>query len=208
MKVISGGQTGIDQLGLETARLLGIETGGTAPLGYMTEEGSNLELRDKYGLDEHTSSNYPPRTEKNIVDSDLTVLFGNMKSPGSLQTITLCKKMGKAYIINPDGDRLKRSMEAHKVKTLNVAGNRLSKLNREQVAQYGIALMEGLAEYIGLEMKHFAVEIGLGTSWQRIKPVIKAYNKSHASALARKTGSCSQIDQIMSVNECEIVTKS
>ena len=43
-KIISGGQTGIDQLALEIAIELGIETGGTAPPNFMTEDGVNLEL--------------------------------------------------------------------------------------------------------------------------------------------------------------------
>jgi hypothetical protein len=36
-KIISGGQTGADQGGLEGARLLGIQTGGTAPYNWMTD---------------------------------------------------------------------------------------------------------------------------------------------------------------------------
>lgn len=54
-KIISGGQTGADEGGLEGARLLGIPTGGTAPKGYRTENGPNLTLRDTYGLVEHWS---------------------------------------------------------------------------------------------------------------------------------------------------------
>jgi len=33
-KVISGGQTGVDRMGLEVAKELGIPTGGTAPPNY------------------------------------------------------------------------------------------------------------------------------------------------------------------------------
>ena len=49
-RVISGGQTGIDQLGLEVARSLGTPTGGVAPKGYLTESGPNSSLREWYGL--------------------------------------------------------------------------------------------------------------------------------------------------------------
>jgi len=38
-KIISGGQTGADQGGLNAGLLLGIETGGTAPPRFMTDAG-------------------------------------------------------------------------------------------------------------------------------------------------------------------------
>lgn len=38
-KIISGGQTGIDRLGLEVGKELGLETGGTTTPGYYTENG-------------------------------------------------------------------------------------------------------------------------------------------------------------------------
>ena len=60
-RIISGGYTGIDQLGLEVVHALGIPTGGIAPKGYLTENGPNLLLRDRYGLTEHASAKYPPR---------------------------------------------------------------------------------------------------------------------------------------------------
>jgi len=71
-RIISGGQTGIDQLGLEVARSFSISTGGLAPKGYLTETGPAEWLRD-YGLTEHTSSKYPPRTRANIQQSDGTI---------------------------------------------------------------------------------------------------------------------------------------
>jgi hypothetical protein len=41
MKIISGGQTGVDRLALDVAKSLNIATGGTAPNGYLTENGSD-----------------------------------------------------------------------------------------------------------------------------------------------------------------------
>jgi hypothetical protein len=37
-RVISGGQTGVDQAALRAAQACGLETGGYAPLGWETEE--------------------------------------------------------------------------------------------------------------------------------------------------------------------------
>ena len=38
-KIISGGQTGIDKIGLIAAAENGFDTGGTAPSGFITENG-------------------------------------------------------------------------------------------------------------------------------------------------------------------------
>ncbi|MVM32295.1 hypothetical protein GO755_19770 [Spirosoma sp. HMF4905] len=58
-KVVSGGQTGLDQMGLEVAKVLGIHIGGISPKGYLTENGPDAVLRD-FGLAEHTSRNTHP----------------------------------------------------------------------------------------------------------------------------------------------------
>ena len=42
-KIISGGQTGVDTIGLQVAKELGIETGGKAPKGFLREEGIDNE---------------------------------------------------------------------------------------------------------------------------------------------------------------------
>lgn len=128
-KIISGGQTGADQIGLLVGKKLGYETGGTAPKFYKTENGSDYSLRDKYGLVEDDSEDYDPRTRKNILDSDGTVVFGDIKSPGSKNTMKYCKAYGKPSIDNPDEFELKIWLEVNEIEVLNVAGNRGSKLS-------------------------------------------------------------------------------
>lgn len=53
-KIISGGQTGIDRLGLEVGKELGLETGGTTTPGYYTENGRDESLKD-FGVSEQSS---------------------------------------------------------------------------------------------------------------------------------------------------------
>ena len=130
-KVISGGQTGTDRIGLDVARECGIKTGGTAPKNFRTEVGNDYSLKD-LGLVEHGSYRYEPRTEDNVVDSDGTVLFGDMTSSGSKQTIGFILKHGKPHISNPSTDVLISFIKDHKIGILNVAGNRGSKLTHEQ----------------------------------------------------------------------------
>ena len=139
-KVISGGQTGVDRLGLSAAKVCGIETGGTAPKGYRTEDGNNPTLKTQFGLMEDNSYLYNNRTEKNVTDSDGTVLFGDMSSSGSKMTIGFIKKHNKPYIENPHSNELISFIEDNNIETLNVAGNRGSKLTIRQLGDFATIL--------------------------------------------------------------------
>ena len=124
-KIISGGQTGADFGGLEAGKILGIQTGGTAPNGYRTELGSNLLLKD-FGLIEHKSSNYYYRTIENVKNSSGTIWFGNSNSPGGKLTISTCNRLRKSYSINPDIQQFIKWIKCNNIQILNVAGNRES----------------------------------------------------------------------------------
>ena len=135
-RVISGGQTGVDQAGLEAASELGIETGGTAPQGYRTERGPNPELKN-FGLEESASSDYLSRTEQNVVDSDATVYFAADKNSAGLRaTERFAKQYKRPITINPTIPQLKAFIKKYNVKVLNVAGNRESKLTADQLFKF------------------------------------------------------------------------
>ena len=128
VKIISGAQTGADRAGLDAALHLGLRVGGWIPLGRRTDEGplSVVDMQ-RYGLSEHTSAEYPPRTERNVFESDGTVLFGNMFSPGCKLTIKLCRKHGRPYLCNPTAVELRVWVSGRvdcAINILNVAGNR------------------------------------------------------------------------------------
>jgi hypothetical protein len=125
-RLISGGQTGADQEGLFVARELGIETGGTATLGWRTEDGPAPWLAE-YGLVEDDSAEYGARTDKNVRDSDGTVIFGSINEPGTRRTIYTCLRLEKPYRVNPDVEVLVGFIRLCKITILNVAGNRRSK---------------------------------------------------------------------------------
>jgi hypothetical protein len=93
-------------------------------------EGSNPSLAD-FGLIEHESSEYPPRTIKNVEDSDGTVWFGYSDSPGGKLTLNTCDKLKKPCLVNPRASELKAWAEQSNIKVLNVAGNRQSADNPE-----------------------------------------------------------------------------
>lgn len=145
MKVISGGQTGIDRLGLEVAREMGLLTGGTAPKGYRTEDGPDPSL-NYFNLVESHSSSYDPRTIQNVVDSDGTILFGNMSSQGSCNTIQYCDTYKKPHIENPNVEQFLNFVKTNKIKILNIAGNRGSKLSANQLKHYGSVIQAALGQ--------------------------------------------------------------
>lgn len=145
-KVIAGLQTGGDQGGLYGARDAGVETGGWAPKGWMTETGPNPYLGAVLGLSECPQEGYPARTAMNVRDSDGTLIFGNHFSKGCSLTKHYCMTIYKRPLIlvawpskwTPGGpawvdrDRevsvegTRKWIERHAVRVLNVAGNRES----------------------------------------------------------------------------------
>jgi len=123
-KIISGGQTGADRGALEGAKTSGLSTGGTAPLGYQTENGPDPVLA-AFGLEESQSKDYAIRTEQNVIDADATVIFAeDLESNGTKLTIELAKKHNKSIVINPTIEKLKEFAKDKKI--LNIAGNRES----------------------------------------------------------------------------------
>ena len=137
-KVISGGQIGADMGGLFAAYTApGIETGGWAPKGFRTEAGSKKILGTQYKLKETKSPLYPPRTKRNILNSDGTLWFGGTESPGARLTFRLCHEHDrpiKRIRYSGKNRRLSKHeipglvkwVRRHNIEVLNVAGNRES----------------------------------------------------------------------------------
>ena len=125
-KIISGGQTGADRGGLIAGLVMDLETGGTAPKGWTTENGPYPALGHFYGLKEGPSG-YPARTRLNVLDSDGTLIMGDVTSPGSALTVRSCIDANRPHILNPTPEGLKKWLGDREIGILNVAGNRESK---------------------------------------------------------------------------------
>lgn len=138
-KIISGGQTGVDQAALHAAQSLQLETGGYMPKGFKTEDGPQPHLKDLFGMIEMSSSDYPTRTRKNVEVSDGTLIFclgSDGLSPGTRLTINSCKYARKPYVlildrnIETDIEKEKTKIliwkffEDNHISVLNVAGSR------------------------------------------------------------------------------------
>lgn len=139
LKIISGGQTGVDQAALRAAFSLGLPTGGWAPQNWRTDDGPNLALRDIYKLRPANSLAYPYRTRKNIEDSDATLIVAiNHQEPGCTLTRNVCGEISKPVLsfaltdqlelLDPTGRdvdlRITTFLRANNVRVLNCAGNR------------------------------------------------------------------------------------
>src|SRR5437773_12578103 len=97
MKVISGGQTGVDRAALDAAQELGLDCGGWCPRGRRAEDG---RIPDRYPLRETASSDYPPRTAANVRDADATLVLtlGRGNSRGTALTRRLVEEQRKPVL--------------------------------------------------------------------------------------------------------------
>ena len=129
-KIISGGQTGVDRAALDVALELNIPCGGWCPKGRIAEDGPIDFL---YPLTETDSSDYITRTEKNVEDSDGTlILNAGPLNGGTALTIEFVEKHKKPCLVADLNIRVhpvkvRKWGQVHKIKILNVAGPRESK---------------------------------------------------------------------------------
>jgi hypothetical protein len=88
VKIISGGQTGVDRAALDVALKHGIDAGGSCPTGRLDEFG---RIPDCYPLKELENGGFTERTLQNVKDSDGTVIiYPGKLSGGTEQTVRFC----------------------------------------------------------------------------------------------------------------------
>jgi hypothetical protein len=134
MRIISGGQTGVDRGALDVGLELGIPIGGYCPKRRRSEDGT---IPAQYPLIETNTSNYGIRTEKNVIESDGTLVLNvGQVSSGTAYTIKMAKRHKKPCLVVQLDDENPKAMEeildwlkTHEIKTLNVAGCRESKIS-------------------------------------------------------------------------------
>ncbi len=129
MKVISGGQTGVDRGALDAAIELEIPHGGKCPHGRLAEDG---RIPDFYQLEETQSRRYSLRTELNVIESDGTLIlyYGKLKG-GTDYTRRMAAKHRRPFLLYdftspPEMDAVIAWMVDNQIETLNCAGPRES----------------------------------------------------------------------------------
>ena len=133
LKVVSGGQTGVDQGALAAALESGIACGGWCPEGRMSEHGP---IPAVYPLVELAGAGYRERTLRNVLDSDGTaILYNGDLEGGTRLTRGYCEEHDRPFVLI-DAANLSRSeavaalvefVTGNGVRVLNVAGPRASK---------------------------------------------------------------------------------
>ncbi len=129
---VSGGQTGADRAALDFAIANNLPHRGWCPKGRKAEDGP---LNKKYNLTETPSENYEQRTEWNVRDADVTLIFSMHKqlSGGTLYTRHHAQKLNKPYLhIYPKmaataAEKIAAFLNENDAHSVNVAGPRASK---------------------------------------------------------------------------------
>ena len=128
-RIISGGQTGVDRGALDAAMALGIAHGGWCPKGRLAEDGT---IPGQYQLTETDRPEYAERTERNVLDSDATLIVCRGRPSGGTElTVRLAQRHNKPHRIidlddPPDLKTIRRWLAAVRPAVLNVAGLRES----------------------------------------------------------------------------------
>lgn len=92
-RIVTGGQTGVDRGALDAALALRIPHGGFCPAGRLAEDGV---IPSQYDMTELESRWYPDRTEKNVVESDATLILHDAElGGGTALTLRVAVKLAK-----------------------------------------------------------------------------------------------------------------
>src|SRR5213080_3985227 len=97
LKIISGGQTGVDRGALDAALAFEVECGGWCPAGRLAEDGT---IPKRYPVMELANAGYAERTARNVANSDGTLIISNGEpAGGTRETVDRCIEMRKPHLI-------------------------------------------------------------------------------------------------------------
>ena len=158
LKIVSGGQTGVDRAALDWALANGAACGGWCPLGRLVEDGI-IDLR--YPLRETPENDPAQRTEWNVRDSDGTLIVSLAKRlvGGTRLTEVLAERLAKPHLVlaKTDGDlsaqveALRRFIAENGIQVLNIAGPRAS--GEPSVGEYVRSLLNATIGQAGAQQK-------------------------------------------------------
>lgn len=131
LTIVSGGQTGADRAALDFAIANNLPHRGWCPKGRRAEDGPLTQI---YNLTETPSENYEQRTEWNVRDSDVTLIFsiGKHLSGGTLYTRRQATRLGKPVLhVHPGtknaAQKIRDFLLENNARVVNIAGPRASK---------------------------------------------------------------------------------
>ncbi len=97
VRIISGGQTGVDRAALDAAIEAGIPCGGFCPRGRLAEDGV---IPERYPVEELASPDYDERTRRNVELADATlVITRGEPTGGTCYTIEYARRLGQPLLV-------------------------------------------------------------------------------------------------------------
>src|SRR5262245_35242174 len=131
LKVVSGGQTGVDRAALDVALEIGIEVGGWCPRGRWAEDGT---IPAHYPLSETRSSDVHVRTQRNVETSSATLVLSRGSPMGGVRfTVELAEAMRRPLLLidlndgaSDHAEVIARWLGGLRPRLLNIAGPRES----------------------------------------------------------------------------------
>ncbi len=129
LKIVSGGQTGVDRAALDVALEAGVPCGGWCPRGRGSEDGP---IPSRYPLRETPDASPEQRTAWNVRDSDGTLVLarGRLRG-GTRRTVEGARALGRPLRVvdlsaGPEVGATRAWLRAEGIQVLNVAGPRES----------------------------------------------------------------------------------
>ncbi len=151
IRIVSGGQTGVDRGALDAALSARFPCGGWCPEGRQSEDGT---IPDRYPLLVLTGSGYRQRTLQNVRDSDGTIiLFVGALTGGTKLTRDFCLRETKPLLavdaaqvsVSEAVDGVRSFIAKHDVQVLNVAGPRATGWGEGH--QFAFDVIRGVLEH-------------------------------------------------------------
>lgn len=129
VRIISGGQTGVDRAALDVAMARGIPCGGWVPRGRRAEDGV---VPARYPMRETRRNSYGDRTRLNVRDADGTlILTRGPPAGGTALTAAVARQLAKPRLLvdlqaDPDPAAINAWIAERGIRVLNIAGPRES----------------------------------------------------------------------------------
>ncbi len=129
LRIVSGGQTGVDRAALDAALAAGVAVGGWCPRGRAAEDGP---IPIRYPLRETAGDDPRERTYRNVRESDATLVVAPADPQGGTRVaLSAAAELERPLLVvdpaHSDAVALTVTwVVTHAVQTLNVAGPRES----------------------------------------------------------------------------------
>lgn len=153
-KIISGGQTGVDQAALRAAQKVGLATGGWTLPNFVTLDGPTPSLGSQFQLRElpadqgmNMAQNYIKRSKLNVDESDASLIFRFKQSLGTDKTLGYCLSgrwgsPDKRHLPPKSGDQKARHRPCFVITSLNAnTKSKIIEAFSQFIRQYNVVVL-------------------------------------------------------------------